>query len=302
MVVGSLNMDMTAEVDALPSRGETILGYSLSCTPGGKGANQAYTIGKLGYNAVMLGSVGKEEFGRALIENLKRVNVDVQQVEMHSDSPTGTAIICVGKEGENHIVVIPGANNDCSREYILRHREIIENSDYMLIQMEIPIEAVCCAIETAHRADTVVVLNPAPAPEEFPEQLYTMLDFITPNETELMKLTGIENDSLEEVIKGADTLLEKGVENVLVTMGERGTLWVCRGQKRVFPANKVKANDTTAAGDCFNGAFVAALSEGKGIEDAIMFANAAAGITVTRKGAQDSIPTLKEVEKLYKRR
>lgn len=301
LVVGSLNMDIAVEMPRMPKCGETVLGNRLAYMPGGKGANQACAIGRLGGNVVMLGCVGKDNFGKRQIEDLTQCGVCMKHIK-EEGSLTGTAVIFVDEEGSNSIVVLPGANDYCDINYIKKQDKLFQEAGYVMFQMEIPIETVCYGIRRAKELGKKTLLNPAPVPDCIPDELWKYVDYLTPNETELMKLTGIKDTSDNNIREGAKKLLEKGIKNVLVTLGERGVLLVNAELEKYFPARKVHAIDTTAAGDCFNGAFAVALSEGMAINKAIEFANVASSIAVTRKGAQSSIPYREEVNKYFKER
>lgn len=298
LIIGSLNMDTVIRMKELPKRGETVLGQSLSYVPGGKGANQACASGKLGGKITMLGSVGGDVFGIHQLENLKRNNVDVSYIRQMNAKPTGTAVINVDHEGNNSIVVVAGANVNCDKQYLKEHDFLFHSHDFFVFQMEIPYEAIFYGIARAKELGKTTILNPAPAPDTIPDEILEKIDYLTPNETELIKLSGMTSVSEENIRKGAYSLLTKGVRNVLVTLGDKGVLLVNHNMEKIYPARKVKAVDTTAAGDCFNGALVTALAEGKGLEEAIKFANLASSIAVTRKGAQSSIPNRNEVEEL----
>lgn len=300
LVVGSLNMDLVIIVDKLPLVGESILGEDISYIPGGKGANQACTIGRLGGNVTMLGCVGKDNFGKIQKEQLSSCNVDVSYLKESIDKLTGTAVIYINSKGENTIVVIPGANNECDAAYLREHDQLFRQCDYVLLQMEIPEEAIAYALTRAKELGKTVILNPAPAPESIPDEKLKLIDYIIPNETELIKLSKEECVDLESIERGAKTLVAKGVKNVIVTMGERGCLFVNEKATSHYPARKVDAVDTTAAGDCFNGAFVVGLAEEKTESEAIKLANIASSIVVTRKGAQISIPTREETESILR--
>lgn len=299
LVVGSLNMDISISMKKMPVVGETILGNSMQYSNGGKGANQACTIGKLGGNVEMLGCIGNDDFGKNQEANLNKFNINTQNLKISETTPTGTAVIYVDENGKNSIVVVAGANSFCDIEYLKTKEESFKNSDYLLLQLEIPMESVKYSVEKGKELGKTVILNPAPAPETICDDILKNIDFFTPNESELQRLAKLEKmETLEDVEKGARVFLEKGVKNVMVTLGENGVLLVNKDTVQHFPANKVKAVDTTAAGDCFNGAFVLGLSEGKSIAESIVFANKASSIAVTRKGAQNSIPMREEVEKL----
>lgn len=295
LIVGSLNMDIVVEMTKMPELGETVMGKHLSYIPGGKGANQACAAGKLGGHVTMLGCVGNDNFGTRQIQLLKESHVCMEYVDVRQEEPTGTAVIYVDGTGANSIVVIPGANACCDIQYLKEHDELFQNCSYAMFQMEIPKEAVYYGIARAKELGKTTILNPAPAPEALPEEIWDKIDFFTPNETELAKLAGLKEMDERSIRRGARKILAKGVKQVLVTMGSKGVLWVNDKTEQIFPARKVEAVDTTAAGDCFNGAFVTALQQGYSIEDAITFANLASSIVVTRKGAQSSIPERDEV-------
>lgn len=297
LVIGSLNMDMVVTMSHLPKPGETLLGDNISYVPGGKGANQAYAGQKLGGTVKMLGKVGDDTFGPQLIHNLQAIGVDVSSIEVAKNTSTGLAVIYVDEDAQNEIVVIPGANQTCDKDYISKHVDSIKEADAIVLQMEIPHDAVYHAITLAKQHGKLVVLNPAPAPNRpLPDAILASIDYITPNETELEILTGIKVESLDNIEKAANILLQKGVKKVLVTCGDKGAMLVDSNGDTHFPGLKVKAVDTTAAGDCFNAAVVVALMEGNTEERAIIFANKASAIAVTRKGAQPSVPAREEVK------
>lgn len=296
LVIGSLNMDMVIEMKRMPIVGETVLGTKVSYVPGGKGANQAYTAAKLGGRVKMLGCIGNDDFGEVERSDLTRCGVDTGDLKRVQSQGTGMASIYVDEWGDNTIVVVPGANMECNVSYLKEYDNALEECDYVILQMEIARDAIYYAINRAKELGKTVILNPAPVPDSLPGEIFSRLDYITPNETELMKLCGKEGDSIEDYAEGARELLERGVKNVLVTMGKKGALFVNREVEKLFPARGVSAVDTTAAGDCFNGAFAVALAEGREFGEAVMFANAASSIAVTRNGAQTSIPSREETE------
>ncbi|MDD2971301.1 MAG: ribokinase [Lachnospiraceae bacterium] len=299
LVIGSLNVDAVIEMKKMPQVGETILGSKVTYIPGGKGANQVCTVARLGDNGKILGCIGQDHFGKMQENSLLHSGVDISTIKKSDSAATGMASIYVDEEGNNSIVVVPGANAECDVNYIGELDKVIQESDYIILQMEIPIASITYAIERAKELNKIVILNPAPAPDHISGELLEKIDYITPNETELMRLCGKRGNAVEDYRNCAKELLQKGVKNVLVTLGNQGALLVNAGMEKIFPARKVLAVDTTAAGDCFNGAFVVALSEGKDVEEAIIFANAASSIAVTRNGAQTSIPTRQETDEIF---
>lgn len=298
LVIGSLNLDMVVNVDHTPVVGETILSESMSLVPGGKGANQACAAGRLGVNVAMLGAVGKDSYADIQRESLKSAGVDVSNLVCREDVATGIAMITVNSDGDNCIVVISGANATLSPEDIDRNRVLLQACDVVIFQLEVPLNTVCYAAKLAKELGKTVILDPAPVPKEFPEELYRYVDIIKPNETELGMLTGVsDTDSEAGLAKAAAVIRAKGVKNLVVTLGEKG-LYIDSEELGIhrIPALKVRAVDTTAAGDSFTAALAAKLMEGKNLKEAAEFANCVSAIVVTRKGAQSSIPTLTEVE------
>lgn len=294
LVVGSLNMDMSVHMETMPAVGETVLGDGLGYQMGGKGANQACACGRLGGDVKILGCVGRDEFGSRQIESLGAAGVDALGLRQSPGLPTGTAVIYVDRNGDNSIVVIPGANRECGEQYLREQDELFRWCGIIVLQMEIPMEAVLYAARRGRELGKTVILNPAPAPDE----LLGLVDYLTPNETELAKLSGIAAVGQTDLKRAARLLIEKGVKKVLVTLGEQGALLVDGETERLYPARQVESVDTTAAGDCFNGALATALAEGMAEDEAIRFANLAASLAVTRKGAQSSLPDREEVERL----
>lgn len=301
LTFGSINMDLSIYLKKMPQKGETVSARRISYQCGGKGANQACAMGKLGARTTMLGCVGQDLFGKKQLENLKMNHVDISYIRKIPEKSTGTAIIYVDDNGDNSIVVAAGANKDCNREYLQSLENLFSEYDFFVFQMEVPHDAVYYGIEQARKSGKTIILNPAPAPETIPETILEKIDYLTPNETELITLSALSEVNMENIRKGAGFLLEKGVKNVLVTLGEKGSLLVNREKEILYPARKVQAKDTTGAGDCFNGAFVTALAEGKTADEAIRFANLASSIAVTREGAQSALPEREEVEALFSR-
>ena len=296
LVVGSLNMDFSLHVDHAPKVGETIFGDSVSLIPGGKGANQAYAAGKLGGDVTMFGAVGKDSHGTALLNNLISVDVDTSGVQILPDIPTGQAFVSTYANGDNSIIVIQGANKELTKEMIIQNMHFIEDCDYVVMQMEIPLEVIQYVKDAAVTRGKKVILDPAPASADIPDELWKGLYLIKPNETELEILSGKTCSSREEQIQAAREYVEKGVEHVLVSLGGEGCLLVNASGETFYPAEPVVCVDSTAAGDCFVAALTVALCERKSLDEAIVFAQKAAAVSVTRKGAQTSIPSREEVE------
>ena len=294
LVAGSLNMDLRFSMKRMPLEGETVLADGLLYNPGGKGANQAAAAAKLGGDVAMLGAVGRDGFGDALAKSLADCGCDVSALRRVT-APTGTACIYVDEQGRNSIVVIAGANAYCDMEYLKECENALEQCDILMLQLEIPYDAVWYLAKKAHALGKTVILNPAPAPDEIPESVLKCVDWLTPNETELSRLTGMPCEEPSEIGEAAAKLQTMGVKNVLVTVGSRGAYLCTAEGAELIPTEKVKAVDTTAAGDCFNGAFAVGLSEGLAPDEAVRFANKAASLSVTREGAQASLPGREEI-------
>ena len=294
VVVGSTNTDMVVKARHLPVPGETILGGTFLMNPGGKGANQAVAVARLGGELTFVAKVGDDIFGRQTIEGFKSEGMDTSYIFTDREQPSGVALITVDDNAENCIVVAPGANGTLSKDDIDRAAQEIANAALLLVQLEVPLETVEYAVKIAAENGVKVVLNPAPACR-LPESLFKHLYLLTPNETEAALLTGLEVMDLESAKKAARVLHEKGVDTVIITMGSDGALVYQDGAFEVVEAMKVKAVDTTAAGDTFNGALAVALSEEMPMSQAVKFASQAAAISVTRMGAQASVPYRSEI-------
>lgn len=295
LVIGSLNMDWIIEVSHTPVAGETIMGHFNKEVPGGKGGNQAYAIGALGGHVTMLGAVGNDVTGQILLETLQHAGVDISAIKISSDTQSGMALIYINDEGDNTIVVLPNANHTLTKETIQQHKALIKEAELIVLQMEIPHEAVYEAIHIAHSLQKTIILNPAPAPSSIPDEILCKIDYLTPNETELELLSGYPIKTFEDAENAASHLLAKGVKNIITTLGAKGALLVNKERTSHFTGYPAQVVDTTAAGDSFNGAIAVYLSEGKTIDEAINFANRVASITVTRSGAQSSIPFRSEL-------
>jgi len=297
VVLGSTNTDMVVTGRRIPVPGETVSGGRFMMNPGGKGANQAVAVARLSGRkgaCTFIGKVGNDLFGRETAARLKKDGI-VARLAIDRKEPSGTALILVDAKGQNVISVALGANGTLAPKDVAPLEKDITGAAALLMQLETPIETVDWAASVAHRAGVPVILNPAPA-RKLPRSLYPMLDWITPNETEAEILTGVKVVDAVSAAKATAILAKRGVRHVLITMGTRGC-W-CGDCGKLFPAHKVKAIDCVAAGDTFNGAFAVALVEGRRIEDAISFAQRSAAISVTRLGAQSSVPSRREVDLL----
>ncbi|MBQ8622078.1 MAG: ribokinase [Oscillospiraceae bacterium] len=295
LVIGSLNMDTVIETPYMPKSGETLTGKGVTLIPGGKGANQAYAAGKLGGCVSMIGAVADDSFGKMLKDNLNSVGVDTTGVATLPGATTGQAFITVDGSGANSIILIPGTNGMVSKEMIDAHRDLIASCDIVMMQLEIDWEVAAYAKDLAVSLGKLVIVDPAPALPNLPDSFWQGVDYIKPNETELEILTGHSISGQEALEAAAGMMLAKGVKNVMVSLGGDGCLLVNQSGTCFYPAHKVKAVDTTAAGDCFTASFAVALSKGESVADAIRFGQKASSIAVTRKGAQTSIPSLEEV-------
>lgn len=256
IVAGSSNIDFVLRVEDMARKGETIRAKSLEKIPGGKGANQACAVGRLGGDCVFLSAVGKDDFGRQLMKSLSQANVNVDQMLQAEDTPTGMAVISVNDEGENSIMIVEGANGLCNESYFRSHSSAIQQAEYVLTQLETPKEDVYKLINACKKAGKTVVLNPAPAPDSIPDEVLKDLDYITPNETELEKITGMKTETMDQIEQAAAELLRRGVKNVIVTVGARGALLCSSQETKLYPAYPAAAVDTTAAGDTFNAGVV----------------------------------------------
>ena len=295
LIIGSSNTDMTVRSATLPKPGETVLGGDFRMGPGGKGANQAVAARLLGGEVTFVCKLGRDMFGEGASKHYESCGLDTSKI-LWSDKPSGVALITVDSKAENSIVVASGANADMTVSDVDSVADIIKSSGILLLQLEIPMDAVVHAAEIAYNAGVQVVLNPAPA-AVLPAELLKCVSILIPNETEASAISGIDINNFETAAAAAERLKGMGVREVIITMGSRGSV-VCDGDCTFVPAVKVNAVDTTAAGDTFCGGVCVALSEGKDLLEAVKFATAASSIAVQRPGAQDSIPNRCEVDKL----
>lgn len=294
LVIGSSNTDMVIRTDRFPLPGETILGGDFFMSMGGKGANQALAAKRLGGDVSFVGKTGKDLFGQRAIDYLKNEGVNIDYVMTDADKHSGIAVITVNQSGENSIVVADSSNNTLSPPDIMEVSDAIDSCEVILLQLEIPIETVSFIAEYASKMNKTIILNPAPA-AVLPDSLYKNISVIIPNESEAEKLTGINVKDEESAEKAASVLVNKGVKTVIITMGSVGAFIFSEEYIGLISPPKVKAVDTTGAGDTFCGALAVKISEGCKLEEAVTFANIAAAISVTRFGAQSSIPAKEEV-------
>jgi ribokinase len=292
LVVGSVNMDLVVRVPHSPKPGETVLGGDFETYPGGKGANQAVAAARMGGEVTMVGRVGNDSFGDTLIQGMVDNNIKTTYVIKDSEAATGVAMIAVAADGENLIVVASGANYEVSVEDVTNARDIMRDTDLLLLQLECPLEAIAAAVDLAKAYDVPVILNPAPA-QPLSKALLSNVDVLTPNEEELSMLTG-ETETEKAIRK----VLDWGVKKLVVTLGANGARVVTDEIDQRIPAHEITAVDTTAAGDAFNGALAVTLAEGKPLLEAVNYSMAAGALAATKRGAQPSLPTRDAVEAL----
>jgi ribokinase len=298
LVIGSYNVGLTVIGDAIPKEGQTVLGDTFDKGPGGKGSNQAITIARLGGNVVFLARIGKDSFGKEALELFSNEHIDTEHIQIDPDAHTGAGIIFVDKNGHNAIGVAPGANYKLSVKDLEESAALFGQCRYLLIQLETPLPVVFHAIKKARQANMKVVLNPAPA-QKLEPSIYPMLDFITPNETEAEILTGIAIKDKKDAFKAGKQLVSMGVKNVIVTLGADGCVLVSNSVEKAFLPPKVKAVDTTGAGDAFNGGFVFALAQNRDVEEAIDFASKVAAYSVLTVGVVPGLPTMEDLTRHF---
>ncbi len=294
-VIGSVNTDMVVKADRLPKPGQTVSGGDFFMSAGGKGGNQAVAAARLGANVRMVANLGADVFGDAAVKRLEAESVDTTLVRRDENQPSGVALISVDAAGENQIVVAPGANATLLEAQVDRAFETMPEGSLVLLQLEVPLPTVAHAVVVAGEKGCRVILDPAPA-KALPGELLSGVFLLTPNETEAEALTGIDVHDQSSALEAARELRDAGVANVAITLGGEGVLLATAEGSELIPAPEVSAVDTTAAGDCFNGSLAVALAEGTSLREAAAFACRAAAISVTRLGAQDSMPFAGEVD------
>lgn len=296
VIVGSLNMDLVTRAPRLPRAGETLAGQSFVTVPGGKGANQAVAAARLGASVAMIGCVGDDAYGEQLRTALLAEGIDCQAVTRVGGESTGVALIVVDDSSQNAIVIVAGGNGHVTASVVDSFDALLSGAEVIICQLEVPLDTVGHVLKRGHELGKTVILNPAPASGPLPAEWFAWIDYLIPNESEATALTGLPVDSTASADAAASALLKAGVSKVIVTLGEQGALFASASRSEHFPAPKVQPVDTTAAGDTFVGGFAAALADGKSESDAIRFGQVAAALSVTRSGAQPSIPTFAEVQ------
>ena len=299
VVIGSSNTDMIIKIDRIPRPGETVIGGQFATAPGGKGANQAVAAARAGGDVAFIGRVGNDIFGNEALRGFAADNIDIEHIIKDTTVPSGVASIFVDRNGQNSIAVAGGANANLSPADIEAAEKTIAGADILVMQLEIPIETVTAAATIAHAAGVKVILNPAPA-QPLTDEVLKTVSILTPNETEAELLTGIGIENEDDARRAAEALLGRGVPTVLVTLGENGVIIATADGVRKVDAFKVDPVDTTAAGDVFNGALAVAIAEGSQLDKAVLFANAAAAMSVTKLGAQPSAPRRDEIDEFMK--
>lgn len=296
LVIGSINYDTTITVDRIPDSGETIKSTGIECHYGGKGANQAVASARSDAATDFIAALGDDNAGKELKRSLINSSVNTDGVIVKNNCKTGQAFITAARNGDNSIIVVPGANGRLSIDDIKSNEYLFKRAGILLVQLEIPMDTVEFSLKLGRKLGLVTILNPAPA-VSLPDELYECIDIITPNEKELDILTADnEKNSYSEK---AMALIDKGVKHVIVTLGEKGAIDVSKKVSNAYSTYKSNVVDTTGAGDCFNGCLAAMIAQGKSVNEAIIYANKAASLSVSKKGALESIPTRKEVEKSF---
>ncbi len=297
--VGSCMVDITGYSSTIPTGGETLVGEFLNTSPGGKGSNQAIAAHRAGADVSLIAKIGNDAFSSVLTDFYASINMDTKYVYKSQNDKTGTALIMVDtKNAQNRILIFPGANLALTAADVYAAEDEFSTADVVITQLETSLEPIIAAAELAKKHGKVFVLNPAPY-REIPADLWELIDYITPNESEARELTDIEINDVDDARRAAEVLLSRGVKNVIITLGVNGVFFKNAEYEKHVDALKMNAIDTTGAGDAFNGGFITALADGKSIEDSLKFATCTSAISVTRKGAAISMPKKEEIEELY---
>jgi ribokinase len=300
IVLGSLNMDLVTHSPRLPKPGETLTGSSFTMVPGGKGANQAVAVARLGVATEMVGRVGQDSFGEALLTGLRQAGVGCQNVWVDPATSSGVAAIAIDDQGENHIIIVPGANGRVDQSDVARMQPLLSQASVLLLQLEISLPTVVAAAQAAHLAGVRVVLDPAPALPTLPEALYGAIAILTPNQVEASQLVGFPVTDIESATRAAQVLQQRGTQTVIVKLGRQGAICLSPESTTLVSPFVVEAIDTVAAGDAFNGGLAAALAEGRSLVEACRWAAAAGAIAATRRGAQTAMPNRQELIEFLK--
>ena len=297
-IIGSIGYDLTTYMYQFPKAGETIVGKKFIQNPGGKGDNQAIAAARAGGNVTFIGAVGDDNYGELLKKSLE-ANKVITHLKIVPNMSSQIATILIDETGENRIVIVPGANNFVDKKQIDDNFDIIKECDIILMQLEIPMETVEYVVDKFYELNKILILNPAPG-AELSDNIIKKCTYLTPNENEIGLITKMPYDSIDNIKLAAKCLIDKGAPNVLVTLGEKGAYLKNKDKDIIIPTMKVKAVDTTGAGDCFNGVFAMYLALGKSVIEAIKYANVASSISVTRPGTVPSLPYKEEVEEKFK--
>ncbi|WP_088889449.1 ribokinase [Leptolyngbya ohadii] len=296
IIFGSINMDLVVRSPRLPEPGETLIGHSFETVPGGKGANQAVAVARLGIQTALIGRIGNDGFGQTLLQGLESDGITCDRVLHDASTHSGVAMIAVDDASENNIIVIPGANGNVGEADVDRLRAALPQAQVLLLQLEIPLPAVLAAAQAAKDAGVTVILDPAPARSDLPDSLYPLIDILTPNQVEARQLAGFPVNDIETAHRAAIVLRQRGVKTVIVKLGKLGALCVTESETFQIPIFPVRAVDTVAAGDAFNGGLAAGLAADLPLSQAATQAAAVAALSVTKPGAQPSLPTRAELE------
>lgn len=294
-VVGASNIDLISYIPRLPVEGETLHGTEFRMGFGGKGANQAVMAAKLGASVAMVTKLGDDIFGKQTLENFQKLGIDTGNVTLTKEAFSGVAPISVDQSGRNSIIIVTGANDLLSSKDIQSAKNTIRSSKVLVCQMEIPVEISISALKIAKEAGVLTVFNPAPARKDLSEEIYGLIDIFSPNETEAEILTGVKINSLKDAETAGKILIEKGVKNVIITLGEKGCMLLTKDGGEYFQVDSVDAVDSTGAGDAFIGSLAMSLAKDRSLSDSIVFANKIAGISVLNKGTQTSFPAVSEL-------